>query len=115
MASYKKYKHNILNVPEGNVFEYSFEIDSSNFDIADVAEVSFQARTSSGTLLFAEKLRSTGDIEIVDFTVTVGVTASEMRGISGLHEYGLDFINSDGDPFATIQGKFYVDAEINDR
>ena len=114
MSTYDKAIYNIPAYQEGNKADFEFDIDD-NFPIENVNEISFQVRDSSGRLVLPEKLKSGGAITLINRSVSIPFTAEEMTGISGKYNYEIDFINSDGSPFATIGGTFTVNRQINRR
>lgn len=114
MATYDKLIYNIAPYQEGNEADLEFELDS-NFPIANVGNVTFQARNTAGRLIMPEKDVASGEITLTGRVVYIPFTAAEMRNIAGVHKYEIDFINLQGKPFATIGGSFTVNAQINKR
>lgn len=114
MATYDKAIYNIPPYQEGNKADFEFDVEE-NFPIAEVNEISFQVRDSSGRQLIPEKLLSTGGITKNGYTITIPFSAQEMTGIVGKHQYEIDFINANNEPFATIGGAFIVNRQVNRR
>jgi len=117
MATYSKATYNIPAYQQGNVADFEFELDV-NFPINSVSDISFQVRKSQGStkeLIMPEKLKSTGGITLTGRVVLIPFTAAEMKVREGTFYYEIDFINSTGDPFATIGGTFTIEKETNDQ
>jgi hypothetical protein len=114
MATINEFIYNHAPFSGGNKCDWGFTL-SSNFPVADIAEISMQVRDSAGRMLIPEKLLTTGGITLAGYDVEMEFTAAEMKNKPGIHTYGLDFIGADGQPFATISGKFPILAEINKR
>lgn len=112
MATYDKYTFDIPAYQEGNSADFDFDL-SDGFPVADVTEISFQAREASGRLVMPEKTLANG-ITLAGLNVLIVFTAAEMTGIAGAHSYEIDFISAAGS-FATIGGKFTVNRQINRR
>lgn len=114
MSTYDKYIYNLLPYQEGNDADFEFDL-SDNFPIAQVSNISFQARDAGGRLIMPEKLLSTGCITLNGLSVSIPFSAAEMKGKPGKHTYEIDFLNLAGDPFATIGGSFTINKEVNKR
>ena len=117
MATYDKAKYDIPAYQQGNVADFEFDLDD-NFPIELISDISFQVRRSQGTtreLIMDEKLLSTNDLTLTGRTVNIPFTAEEMKARHGNFYYEIDFINADGDPFATIGGKFIIEKETNNQ
>jgi hypothetical protein len=110
MPTYEKYTLNLGPYQEGNLADIELDMDES-FPMAAVS-VTFQVR-DSGDRLLIEKTSDDGDIVITGQNIVIPLPASEMAKRNGTHNYEIDFINSDGDPFATIGGTFKIGKETN--
>jgi len=117
MATYNKATYNIPAYQQGNVADFEFDLDS-NFPIYEIADISFQVRKGQGVtkeLIIPEKLLSGATITLTDRTVLITFSSEEMKLQYGSFYYEIDFINLDGDPFATIGGTFTIEKETNNQ
>lgn len=109
-----EFKYNHEPYSGGTKGDWGFTL-SSNFPVNDIAEISMQVREKTGRAVFKEMLMTTGEIHLSGYDVSMNFSASQLKGKPGEHNYGLDFIGADGEPFAAISGKFPILDEINQR
>jgi len=109
--TYDKLNYNIPAYQEGNVQDFEFDMDE-NFPISDVSDITFQARNIKGELLISKK-KSSNEITLNDRVVRIPFSPAETKGKVGSHVYEIDFLNLEGEPFATIGGAFIVNREVN--
>lgn len=110
MATYEKCTLNLGPYQEGNLADIELEMDSS-FPMTGVS-VTFQVRDSSDRLLI-DKSSSDGDITIAEQDITIPLLVTDTKRRSGKHNYEIDFIDINGNPFATIGGTFTIAKEVN--
>lgn len=110
MPTYEKYILNLGPYQEGNLSDIELDMDES-FNMTDV-DVTFQVR-DSGDRLLIDKTSADDEIIITGQNIVIPLLASEMVKRNGKHNYEIDFVNSDGDPFATIGGTFTIGKEVN--
>lgn len=111
MATYDKCKYDIPAYQEGNEADFEFELDE-NFPIDRVLDVTFQVKKPDGVSLL-EKRFSAGTIEMTGRVVRIPFSPADTTGKVGSHLYEIDFINLEGNPFATIGGAFVVNRQVN--
>lgn len=109
MATYEKYTLN-LSYQEGNLADIELEMDAS-FPMTDVV-VTFQVRDASDRLLI-DKSSADDEITIDGQDITIPLLVDDTKKRSGKHNYEIDFVNADGDAFATIGGTFTINKEVN--
>lgn len=112
MACYEKYDLDLGPYQEGNVFTVDFEM-ATGFSMAGVT-VTFELRDDDDNLI-CQKNATTG-ITISGQAITINFAASDLKGYDWeniIPVYEVDFLNSGGDPFATIGGNFTIEPEIN--
>ena len=110
MPTYEKYTLNLGPYQEGNLADIELDMDES-FPMAAVS-VTFQVR-DSGDRLLIEKTSDDGDIVILDQNITIPLLPEDTAKRNGRHNYEIDFIDANGDPFATIGGTFTIAKEVN--
>lgn len=110
MATYQPYKLDLGPYQEGNKADIELEMDE-NFPMAGV-EVTFQVRTVGDTKII-EKKSTEGDIAIDGQNIAIPLEPADTRRKPGKHNYEIDFIDSEGDPFATIYGVIEIRKEVN--
>lgn len=110
-------EHNIEPIKEGNLSEWTVEIDQV-FEGDRVGDITFQARNTLGTELISKKLSTGGITFIYDeqlsmWVFSVAFNPADTIGKSGVHKYELDIKDKQGRPFATFGGKFTILKEVN--
>lgn len=110
MATFEPYRLDIGPYQEGNKADWEIEMEA-NFPMSGTT-VTFQARSTDNRLLISKR-SADGGIAIDGRKITVLLDPADTVRKSGKHNYELDFINSDGDPFATIYGVMDIRKQIN--
>ena len=111
MATYEKYELALGPYQEGNLADIELEMDSL-FPMTDV-NVTMQVRDSAGNVIIAKSSYEQDEIDISGQDITITLLPEDTTGHPGLHDYEIDFLNDDDEPFATIGGKFYISPEVN--
>lgn len=111
MATYEKFIYDIPPYQEGNEADFEFELDA-NFPISQVQDITFQVRDIKMNELISLK-RSTTGIALTGRVVSIKLLPADTTGRTGTHVYEIDFINANGNPFATIGGSFTINRQIN--
>lgn len=112
MATYDKLTYNIPPYQEGNLQDFEFDLDES-FPVADVSDITFQARTVPGDVALISKKKSLSEITLTGRTVKVTFLPADTTGKAGKHAYEIDFVNASSQPFATIGGTFIINKQVN--
>jgi hypothetical protein len=113
MATYDKLIYDIPPYQEGNEADFEFELDE-NFPIDQVSDITFQVMSLNNTSLMAiKKTDVNSKLTVTGRVVTIKFLPADTIGKEGKHKYEIDFINPNGNPFATIGGAFTVNAQIN--
>jgi hypothetical protein len=114
MATYDKCIYDIPPYQEGNLQDFEFDIDE-DFPIADVDEITFQVRSQyDNSVIISRKMSdSVNPILLAGRTITVPILPADTLGYPGVHQYEIDLVNTNNQPFATIGGKFTINAEID--
>jgi hypothetical protein len=123
MATYEPLVKDLDPYQEGNESDLQLELEG-NFPIDIVSDITFQVRDFKGNILISKRMVG-GDIAITDDTaggdpegdavklVTIPIPPSDTRGKPGMHQYEVDFLNLNGNPFITVGGLFPVTHEKN--
>ena len=111
MATYEKYELALGPYQEGNLADIELEMDAL-FPMTDV-NVTMQVRDSSGNVIIAKSSYEEDEIDITGQDITITLDPDDTKGHPGLHDYEIDFLNDEDEPFATIGGKFTVSPEVN--
>ena len=111
MATYNKCVYNIPAYQEGSLSDFEFDLDV-NFPLANVSDITFQARDFKGEAFISRK-KSSNEISLVDRTVKIIFKPIDTKGHAGNNLYEIDFIDLQGNPFATIGGAFVISQQIN--
>ena len=111
MSTYDKYTLNLGPYQEGNVADIELDMDAS-FPMTGIG-VTFEVR-DTGNRLIIRKTSETGEgITITDQNIVIAIAAEDTKKRSGKFLYEIDFLNGDGNPFATIGGTFTISKEVN--
>ena len=108
--TYEKLTYDIPPYQEGNLQDFEFAIDN-NFDVSLINDITFEVRNCKGGTIINKRL-SQGQISLIGNTVTIPILPEDTTGNGGTHSYELDFINSEGQQFFTMGGKFVVMEEF---
>jgi hypothetical protein len=111
MSSYDKYILNLGPYQEGNVADIELDMDEG-FPM-DGIRVTFEVRDPAGRLVI-QKRSDFGEGIIINYrNILITLLSSDTRRRAGKYDYEIDFLNLEGDPFATIGGSFTISREVN--
>lgn len=110
--TYEKCRYDIPPYQEGNVCDFEFDVDE-NFPIDQVSDITLQVRDSKGYIVIEKKKLSEGTILLSDRTVHIDFLPADTLNRSGQHQYEIDFINLQNQPFATMGGSFTINKQVN--
>lgn len=75
--------------------------------------MTFEVRDTANKLIIRKTSAAGGGITITDQNIVITIDAADTKKRSGKYSYEIDFVNADGDPFATIGGSFTISREVN--
>lgn len=111
MATYDKYTLNLGPYQEGNLADIEIDMDDS-FPMTGV-DMTFEVRDAANKLIIRKTNDAGEGIVITDQNIVITIDAADTKRRSGKYNYEIDFLNGDGDPFATIGGTFTIAKEVN--
>lgn len=111
MATYKKLIVVLEPFQEGNRADIGVEVDVTKLSLTGLA-ASCELREKTGKLLWRKKTADS-TMTIAGQLVTIPLAPADTKGKPGVHNFEIDFLNAQNEPFATIGATLTIEAQIN--